>query len=176
MNIHRKMTAAAGIALALAVPAAAQQGGHGPVPAADKQFMVKAAQGGLGEVALGQLAQSHAGSAGARRFGQQMVKDHTKANAQLKQVAAQQGVTLPAAPGPEEQATKARLAGLSGAAFDRAYISDMVEDHEKDVADFKKEAATGKDPAVKAFAAKTLPTLQMHLQMARALHSGAKHK
>ena len=174
MNVYLKMMAAAGVALALAIPAAAQQRGQGKVPAADKNFMVKAAQGGLGEVALGQLALSRAGSAGAKRFGQRMVKDHTKANAQLKQVAAKQGVTLPAAPGPEEQATKARLAGLSGTAFDKAYISDMVEDHEKDVADFKKEAATGKDPAVKAFAAKTLPTLQMHLQMARALNGKSK--
>ena len=176
MRAGLKTMAAAGAALALAVPAAAQRGMHGSVPAADKQFMTKAAQGGLGEVALGQLAQSHGSSAGAKQFGQQMVKDHTKANAQLKQVAARQGVILPAAPGPEEQAVKARLSGLSGTAFDKAYISDMVEDHEKDVADFKKEAATGKDPAVKAFAAKTLPTLQMHLQMARALNGGAKHK
>jgi len=177
MYTRLKLMLAAGTAFALAAPSVAQQGMHGSVPAADKEFMVKAAQGGLGEVVLGRLAQSHGSTAGAKRFGQQMVKDHSKANAELKQVAARQGVTLPAAPGPEEQAAKARLAGLSGTAFDKAYISDMVEDHEKDVADFKKEAATGKDPAVKAFAAKTLPTLQMHLQMARALNGGgANHK
>ena len=158
------------LALALSGPAFAQQTAM-KVPAADKQFMIKAAQGGAGEVALGQLAQTNGGSAGVKQFGQKMVTDHSKANAQLMQVAAKQGITLPAAPGPEEQATKARLSQLSGAAFDRAYVSDMVEDHVKDVEDFTKEAKTGKAPAVKAFAAKTLPTLKMHLQMARSLKS-----
>lgn len=168
------MIAVAGAALALACPVAAQQGATGAVPPADKNFMIKAAQGGMGEVVLGQLALAHASRAGVKQFGRRMVNDHTKANAQLMQVAAKQGVTLPAAPGPEEQATKARLARLSGTAFDRAYVSDMVQDHEKDVADFQKEAHSGKDPAVKAFAAKTLPTLQMHLQMARALSSQSR--
>ena len=145
-------------------------------PRTPRHRLAREQQGGLGEVALGQLAQSHGSTTGAKRFGLQMVRDHSKANAQLKQVAAKQGVTLPTAPGPDEQATKTRLAGLSGTAFDKAYISDMVEDHEKDVADFKKEAAAGKDPAVKAFAAKTLPTLQMHLQMARTLNSSMNKK
>lgn len=155
-------------AVALSGPVFAQGMAAKAVPAADKEFIIKAAQGGMGEVALGQLAQAH-GTGGAKQFGARMVKDHTKANAQLKQVAAKQGVSLPAAPGPEEQATKARLSKLSGAAFNKAYISDMVEDHKKDIADFTKEATTGKDPVVKAFASKTLPTLRMHLQMAQGL-------
>ncbi len=162
----------AGAILAPINPCFAQQ--EAKVPAADKQFMMKAAQGGLGEVALGELAQSHGSSAGVKAFGQRMVTDHTKANAKLMQVAAKEGVTLPATPGPEEQATKARLSRLSGAAFDKAYVTDMVEDHVKDVADFQKEAKTGKSSAVKAFAATTLPTLKMHLQMARSL-KGRKH-
>jgi len=177
MNTCLRMMATAGAALALAVPTAAQQGMHGSVPAPDKEFMVKAAQGGMGEVALGALAQHHGSKAGVKRFGQRMVTDHSKANAELMRVAAEKGVTLPDAPGPEEQATKAKLSSLSGAAFDKAYVSDMVEDHKKDIADFTKEAMTGKDPAVKAFAAKTLPTLQMHLQMVMALNSsGVKRK
>ena len=170
MKPNAKQLLTAGVALAFIGPAFAQQSAMKPSPA-DKQFMTKAAQGGMGEVALGQLAQTHGSSAGVKQFGQRMVTDHSKANAKLMQVAAKQGVTLPAAPGPEEQATKARLSKLSGAAFDKAYVSDMVEDHVKDVADFTKEAKTGKDPAVKTFAATTLPTLKMHLQMARSLKS-----
>lgn len=142
------------------------------VLASDKQFMVKAAQGGMGEVALGQLAVSHGSGSDVKKFGERMVTDHTKANNRLIQVAAGKGVTLPKVPGPEEQATKARLSKLSGAAFDKAYVDDMVKDHEKDVADFQKEAASGKDPEVKMFAATTLPTLKMHLQMARSLQGG----
>lgn len=176
MTKQIKTALAAGAALALAIPAAAQQGTPGAVPAADKTFMVKAAQGGMGEVVLGELAQAHARRAGVKQFGKRMVTDHSKANTELMQVAGKQGVTLPAAPGPEEQATKARLARLSGPAFDRAYISDMIEDHKKDIADFRKEAQSGKDPAVKAFAAKTLPTLQMHLQMVQALKSSRQSK
>lgn len=164
-----KIALAAGAAAALMAPVFAQGMAAKAVPAADKQFMMKAAQGGMGEVALGQLAQAH-GSGGAKQFGMRMVKDHSKANAQLMQVAAKQSVSLPASPGPEEQATKTRLAKLSGAAFNKAYISDMVADHKKDIADFTKEAATGKDPAVKSFASKTLPTLKMHLKMAQALN------
>ena len=168
-KMMRNLLLTAGAAATLTSSVFAQGMAAKAVPAADKGFMIKAAQGGMGEVALGQLAQSH-GSGGAKPFGARMIKDHSKANAQLKQVAAKQGVSLPGAPGPEEQATKARLSKLSGAAFDKAYISDMVEDHKKDIADFKKEATTGKDSAVKAFAAKTLPTLKMHLQMAEALN------
>ena len=161
---------AAGL-LGLAVSGLAQSAA---MPAADKDFMIKAAQGGQGEVALGALAQHHGRSSGVKQFGQKMVTDHSKANAALMRVAAKKGIALPDAPGPAEQATKARLSRLSGTAFDKAYASDMVEDHVKDIADFTKEATTGKDPAVKAFAAKTLPTLKMHLRMARALHSGKK--
>lgn len=176
MDTRLKLRLVAGTAFALAGSVAAQQGTPGAVPASDKNFMVKAAQGGMGEVLLGRLAQAHAGRAGVKQFGKRMVTDHTKANTELMHVAAKQGVTLPTGPGAEEQAAKARLARLSGTAFDKAYVSDMVEDHEKDVADFKNEAATGKDPAVKALAAKTLPMLQMHLQMAQTLHSEMKRK
>ena len=170
MKTTTKLLLILGIGM-FSAPAAWSQNSAKAVPAADKMFMIKAAQGGLGEVALGQLAQTHGQSAGAKHFGQKMVTDHSKANAELKQVAAHKALMLPTSPGPEERATKARLSKLSGATFDKAYISDMVTDHEKDIADFQKEAATGKDPAVRAFAAKTLPTLQMHLKMVRALSS-----
>lgn len=166
-----KIMLTTGAMLALVVPTFGQQAAM-KTPPADKQFMIKAAQGGTGEVALGALAEHHGRSAGVKQFGQRMVTDHSKANAKLMQVAAKKGIALPDAPGPEEMATKMRLSHLSGAAFDKAYAADMVEDHVKDIADFQKEAKTGKDPAVKAFAAKTLPTLQMHLQMARALKAG----
>ena len=59
-----------------------------------------------------------------------------------------------------------KLEGLNGAAFDHAYMADMVRDHKADVAEFKKESTRGKDPDVKSFASKTLPTLEEHLKMA----------
>ena len=69
----------------------------------------------------------------------------------------------------KHKATHDRLEKLSGAAFDRAYVSDMLADHRKDVADFKHQAMGAKDPDVKQFASKTLPTLKEHLKMVEDL-------
>src|SRR5581483_10268084 len=105
--------------------------------AADRQFVKKAAEGGLAEVQLGQLATEKAASPEVKQFGQRMVDDHTKANEQLKQVASDEGVTIPDKLSAKDAATKARLEKLSGKAFDHAYMRDMVMDHTKDVSDFR---------------------------------------
>ena len=139
---------------------------NGGVPTKDHSFMVKAAQGGMAEVELGQLAQQNAQSQQVKDFGQRMVNDHSKANDELKQLASQQGVSLPATLDAKDQATKQRLSKLHGAAFDKAYMQDMVMDHKKDIAEFKHEASAGNDQGVKDWASKTLPTLESHLQQA----------
>jgi putative membrane protein len=137
--------------------------------ASDKSFVKKAAEGGLAEVELGQLATQKASSEEVKKFGQRMVDDHSKANDQLKQVAAQQQIDLPTEPSAKDKATKARLEKLSGEKFDRAYMSDMVKDHRKDVGEFAHEAKMGKDPAIKSFAESTLPTLREHLKEAEKI-------
>lgn len=136
---------------------------------ADKTFVKKAAEGGLAEVELGQLATQKASSEEVKKFGQRMVDDHSKANDQLKQVAAQQHIDLPTEPNAKDKATKARLEKLSGEQFDRAYMNNMVRDHRKDVGEFAHEAKMGKDPAVKSFAESTLPTLREHLKEAERI-------
>jgi putative membrane protein len=143
---------------------------------ADRQFIKKAAQGGLAEVQLGQLATEKADSPDVKQFGQKMVDDHGKANDQLKQVASNKGVTIPDKLSTKDAATKARLEKLSGKAFDRAYMRDMVMDHTKDVSEFRTESKTAKDPDVKNFASETLPTLQDHLKQAKSIapKTGAK--
>jgi|SRR4051794_118421 putative membrane protein len=148
----------------------------GKLAPADKQFIKKAAQGGLAEVQLGQLATEKADSPDVKQFGQKMVDDHSKANDQLKQVASNKGVTVPDKLSAKDAATKARLEKLSGKAFDRAYMRDMVMDHTKDVSEFRTEAKTAKDPDVKSFASQTLPTLQDHLKQAKSIapKTGAK--
>jgi putative membrane protein len=140
------------------------------VPAADRAFMQKAAMGGLAEVALGNMAQQKASSDQVKQYGARMVQDHTAANNELMQIASAKGVQLPTAPDKKHQQDMDRMEKLSGAQFDKAYMSHMVADHKKDVSDYKKEASSGKDPDVKAFAAKTLPTLQEHLQLAQTTH------
>src|ERR1044071_9022738 len=131
---------------------------------ADQTFVTKAAHGGLAEVKLGTLATQKAANADVKAFGQQMVDDHSKANDELKQLASTKGITLPTDIDAKDQATYDRLSKLSGAAFDRAYMHDMVMDHRTDVNEFKREADRGADADLKAWASKTLPTLEHHLQ------------
>jgi putative membrane protein len=143
---------------------------------ADRQFIKKAAQGGLAEVQLGQLATEKAESSDVKQFGQKMVDDHGKANDKLKQIASNKGITVPDKLSAKDAATKARLGKLSGKAFDRAYMRDMVMDHTKDVSEFRTESKTATDPDVKSFASETLPTLQDHLKQAKSIgpKTGAK--
>src|ERR1044071_100732 len=96
---------------------------------ADSHFMKKAADGGMAEVELGQLATQKASNSDVKAFGQRMVDDHGKANEQLKQLAAEKHVDLPQEPGAKHKATKARLEQLSGTEFDQAYVAEMVKDH-----------------------------------------------
>lgn len=145
------------------------QSGSSQLTATDKKFVRTAAAGGLAEVELGQLATQKAGSDDVKKFGQRMVDDHSKANDQLKQVAASEGIQIPDKLSAKDQATKDRLSKLSGEQFDRAYMKDMVKDHTQDIAEFQRESTNGSDPQVKDFASKTLPILQSHLQEAQQI-------
>jgi putative membrane protein len=141
---------------------------------ADQAFVRKAAMGGLAEVELGRLAQQKASSDEVKQFASRMVQDHSKSNDELKQVASAKGIEVPSALDMKHKNDYDRLNKLSGAEFDRAYMSHMVDDHRKDVADFKKEADSGKDADIKSFAAKTLPTLQEHMQLAQKTNDAVK--
>jgi putative membrane protein len=133
----------------------------------DQEFMMKAAQGGLAEVKMGNLAKQNGGSDAVKQFGDRMVTDHTQANDQLRKIAEQKGITLPSSPSSKDKRISKMLQSKQGADFDKAYIHDMVKDHEADVAEFRREAENGKDPVVKAWAQKTLPTLEQHLDSAK---------
>jgi putative membrane protein len=151
-------------------PAMSGPGAGGEVAAPDKSFLQAAAHGNLAEVELGRLAADKATSADVKAFAQKMVDDHGKANDRLKQVASSVNVVLPSGLTSHDKSEKARLEKLSGADFDREYVKLMVKDHEKDVAEFAKEAKREMAPGgVKNFAAATLPTLQDHLKMAQEL-------
>src|ERR1700680_2893589 len=117
----------------------------------DSHFAKEAAQGGVAEVKLGQLAQAKGSSDSVKSFGRRMADDHSKANDKLKDAASKENMTLPTDIGPKDQATYDRLSKLDGAAFDRAYARDMVKDHQADVAAFQKEANTGRDDSLKGF-------------------------
>lgn len=130
----------------------------------DASFYEKAAEGGLAEVELGKLAQDKSPTASVKEFGAMMVKDHSAANEKLTAVAAKNNVKLPTSPAMGQMATKAKLEVLTGTTFDKSYIKGMVEDHQDTIKLFETEAASGQDADARAFAAKTLPTLQRHLK------------
>jgi putative membrane protein len=147
----------------------------------DEHFVMEAAKGGMAEVELGKLAADKASSAEVKKFGQQMADDHGKANDELKTLAQNKNITLPASPDAKHKATVDRLSKLSGEAFDRAYMQEMVKDHRKDVSEFRTESKSGRDADVKAWASKTLPTLEEHLKLAQDTNravgtSGTKEK
>ncbi len=135
----------------------------------DQPFVMDALMAGMAEVEHGKLASQKATNAKVKAFAQQMVTDHTKAGDELKTIASAKQITPPTSMDPKHQAAHDKLMKLSGAEFDRAYMTDMVAGHQKAAADFTAEANSGADPQVKAFAAKTLPTIQGHLKMAQEL-------
>ena len=125
----------------------------------DKSFMKKAAKVGMMEVALGRLAEQNGQSADVKSFGKRMVTDHSKANDELKSIAAEKGVKLPGKE-PSEKWTS-----------DKVYMDLMVKDHEKDLAEFQDEATNGGDPDVKKFAEDTAKMVHEHLSLAKQTQS-----
>jgi putative membrane protein len=139
----------------------------------DSSFYKNAAEGGMSEVELGQLAQQKAANPSVKDFGAMMVKDHSAANDKLKSLAASKQVSLPDSPSMMQKASKTKLNMISGESFDKSYVKGMIDDHKQDIKEFQKEASEGKDPDARAFASATLPTLQMHLEKIQAIAAAA---
>lgn len=180
MKINKKiMTGSVGLALMLssgALFAAETEGQRGQLTSSDFKFVKDATRGGMEEVQLGELAKQKAGSPSVREFGERMITDHQKANDQLKQIVQKKDALIPTSLSHHETSRLEHLQKLSGADFDQAYISDMVRDHKKDVKEFEKATKNLSDPELKAFAEKTLPTLQEHLRQAENLQTQLKGK
>lgn len=136
-----------------------------------KEFVKKAAESGVAEVELGKLAAQKATNPDVKAFAQLMVTDHTKANKELMAVAKGKGMEVPTEPGMMQKASMEKFKHHSGdSAFDKDYMQHMVKDHETDVKLFQTAANdTTLDPDLRAFAKKTLPTLQEHLAKAQKI-------
>jgi len=137
-------------------------------------FATEAASGGMMEVKLGQLAQQKAQNPRVKDFGAMMVKDHSQANDELKAIAARQNIALPDSMSNDKQQNVQKLSDKTGKDFDKAYMDMMVDDHKEDIDKFKDAAQNVQDTAVKAFASKTLPILQKHLDSAQAIQQALK--
>lgn len=140
----------------------------------DAKFAVAAANGGMAEVELGTLAQQKAANQKVKDFGGMMVSDHSKANDEMKALAKSKGITLPDSIDSKEQKVKNDLSAKTGADFDKAYVNNMIDDHKEDIKEFEDAAKNLKDPDLKAFAVKTLPTLKMHLDAIQKIHDSMK--
>lgn len=137
-------------------------------------FWTNAAQGGLAEVEMGKLASTKATNPEVKKFAQKMVTDHTKANDELKTLAAKKNMLLPAEVSSGQKSMMDKLNGLSGADFDKAYIDGQVSDHEATVKLFEDQAKDDSDAELKAFAAKTLPIIKGHLEMIKGMQAKMK--
>jgi len=130
--------------------------------AADKTFMMNAAKGGMMEVEWGKLAAQNGQNADVKKFGNRMATDHSKANSELMALAKEEGVTLPGAKSPGKWKS------------DKDYMDMMVKDHQADLAEFQKQAQSGTDPDLKAFAGKYSKVVQQHLDLAKQTQSKLK--
>jgi putative membrane protein len=135
-------------------------------------FWTKAAQGGMAEVELSKAALQKSTNAEVKKFAQMMVADHTKANDELKSLAAKKSVVLPADLG-SHKSTLDDLNTKTGADFDKAYVDAMVKDHENTV-DLFEDNTGNADADIKAFTTKTLPTVKSHLEMIKGIQSKIK--
>ena len=135
----------------------------------EAEFAVAAANGGMAEVALSKIAVEKATDPKVKAFAKQMITDHTKANTELKALAASKNITLPSAPNEEKQKAAADLGGKSGSDFDKAYITLMKKDHDETVKLFEDAQEDVKDADMKAFINKTLPVIKAHAEHVKGL-------
>jgi putative membrane protein len=145
-----------------------------PVKEDDSEFMTFAADAGMTEVEAGKAAQAKTTNAKVKAFAADMIKDHTAAGNDLKSLAANKNITLPTAISEDHQKAISEVGAKTGVDFDKAYVDMMVDDHQKVVDKFEDASKNAKDADVKAFATKTLPTLQAHLEHAKMLKDGMK--
>ncbi len=131
----------------------------------DKMFVRKAAEGGLMEVQLGQLAVDKATDPEVKAFGQKMVTDHSALNESMKPIAERMAVKVPDHLNAKDQATYDKMKAKSGADFDKAYVKDMVMDHHQDLREFGNEAKTVKDPELKAAVEHGHDVIKEHSEM-----------
>ena len=177
---HTLLPLVAALALALLTTAPARAGeppkegggGGGTGGGQDVKFVNMAARDGEAEVILGKIAAEKASSEDVKKFGQQMVDDHTKANEALKSIAKSKNIDLEkgqAGGTKKGERISQKLNKLEGDEFDKGYVAIMLKEHESAVKMFATQADSGEDAELKAFASKTLPTLKHHLEMVREL-------
>jgi putative membrane protein len=165
------MGAAAVIALTSAISFGAEKekSANSGKSSADGAFIKKAANGGMTEVELGKIAAKNGQKDDVKNFGERMVKDHGKANDDLKSVASKMNVEVPDKVNAKHQATIDKFSKMSADSFDAAYVKEMVKDHKKDIAEFEAAQGEVKNEDLKKFIGDTIPVMKEHLEMAQKM-------
>ena len=140
-----------------------------PSTSSDQDFVTKAAQGNSAEVELGKIVAAKSKNPSVKQFAQMMVKDHSAALNELQELAQSKNLNFNDDLPDDAKALQAKLSSDTGKELDKDYMDGMVEDHQKDVQEFTDKSQTAKDPDVKQWAGKTLPTLQKHLEKAQQI-------
>jgi putative membrane protein len=140
-----------------------------PSTNSDQAFVTNAAQGNSAEVELGKIVVAKSKNPSVKQFAQMMVKDHTTALNELQELAQTKNLNFNDDLPDDAKALQAKLSSDTGKQLDKDYMDGMVEDHQKDVQDFTDQSEKAKDPEVKQWAGKTLPTLQKHLEKAQQI-------
>jgi putative membrane protein len=143
---------------------------------ADQKFLMEAAVGGMMEVKAAQLAQEKAQSEEVKNFAKQLEQDHSKANEQLKQLAAKKNVQLPTEISGKHQEHLSKLQNTAEGNFDRTFVKMQTQHHQKDIKAFEKQTDRSMDSDVKEFASSTLPTLRQHLQTVQGLQTSTRSR
>jgi len=167
----KNIVAGLGCILVFSLPPLAQA----KVSSADETFMKMAAQADMTEAHIGQMAEDHASQSQVKDFGQKLIHDHTDAYAQLAALAAKTGGSIPKGIDIRKISAVEQLMKLKGARFDQQFIREEIRDHEKALAEFRREAKFGHDPGIKAYASNMIPVLEGHLSEGKALSKPAKH-
>lgn len=148
-----------------------EKSGDSDKSSVDAAFIKKAANGGMTEVELGKIAAKNGQKDDVKSFGEQMVKDHGKANDDLKAVASKMNAKVPEKVNAKHQAMIDKFSKMSGDSFDAAYVKEMVKDHKKDVAEFEEAQGKVKNEDLKKFISDTIPVMKGHLEMAEKMQS-----
>jgi putative membrane protein len=171
MNINSRLmqvhTSLATLGIALLAANIATAAPKDQLSRKDQHFVTEAIQGDLAEIKMGQLAQQNGQSDQVKQFGKTLEQDHSDHLQKAQQIAQQNGMRVPNEPTAKQQANYKHMSSMSGAKFHSAFAKDMVQDHEKDIGKYDKEASSGS--ALSDFAKQTLPVLKKHLQMAESI-------
>lgn len=142
----------------------------------DKKFLEMAADANMSEAHLGKMAESQASAVGVKDFGQKLVRDHTNAYHELDVLAKKIGATIPKGINVRQDNAIEGLMRVKGNSFDHRFLREEVRDHEKVLTEFRREAEHGREPDVKAYASKMIPTLEQHLHTAESLAKSERHR